>query len=204
MTRAHRRIVALAIALAVIAAGTGYVLTRDVRQSSEATLVLAATPDTREDLPALLDSFDRAGTSGTFVELIASGGVARAAGNPPIDLSVRAVPTSRVIVVRAEGPADVVRPGLRAILAAAQERQSQLGDLWELRVLQTPDGPTASGPSTPVLLVATILLALLAALICDQLLGRAGRGGSSSPVPLAPTDHLSAQTRHSTPTRMTG
>lgn len=192
MTAQTRRLVAVAVALAVLAAGLVYSLSRAPESASHATVVLVPVGVEQADLPAVLEGFERAGTSGTFVELLSSGGVKAEAGSPPIDLTVRAVPASRVITIDATGPEQDVRPGLTAVIGAAQNRQADLRDLWQMRVLQAPDGPVESGPGRLFMVLASLILALLAGAVTWIVLGRIpeARRDPFAETPLEPAETL--------------
>jgi hypothetical protein len=165
---------ALLAAFVVLVAGIGYTSQRTIKYQSQASLVLAPTATSGVDASTLLDSFTAGGTSGTFVELIASPDTLVRAGSPPVKLQVRAVPDSRVINVTATGARNVVQPALTSVVAAVESEQTGLHDLWSLQTLASPGGATRSGPSTPVLVVATVLLALLAAIATFMVLVRTG------------------------------
>lgn len=194
MTIQLRRLVAVSVALAVLAAGLAYTLSRDPQSASHAAVVLVPVGVAQEDLPAVLEGFERAGTAGTFVELLSSGGVKAEAGSPPVSLTVRAVPASRVITIDATGPEQDVRPGLAAVIAAAQNRQADLRDLWQMRVLQAPNGPVASGPGTLFMVLAALILALLAGAVTWIVLGRIpeARPASITEAELGATEQLGA------------
>ena len=158
------RVFALLAAVVILLAGTLYTVNRSPKYQSTSALVLAPTAADSSDRTGLINGYDRSGAIGTFVELIASPDTLVAAGQPPVTIDVRAIPDTRVIEVTATGERDVVRPALTALLAAARGSQSTLNDLWTLRVLETPSAAEEAGPSVAMLLAATVLLALLAAL----------------------------------------
>jgi hypothetical protein len=176
MSRPFNRLVVLVVTVAVLGAGCGYTLTRHVSYESTASVVLVPSASNAADLAAATDSFSASGTAGTFVELLAAPDTVRAA-HAPIDVTVRAVPDSRVIDVTAHGSRIQVQPGLGSLLAAASVRQSSLRALWTMSVLAQPSGPSAAGASTAMLLLAAVLLALLAGLVANVLLRRATRTG---------------------------
>jgi hypothetical protein len=128
--------------------------------------LIAVTPASQDPrtLASVVGSFNASGAIGTYVELAASADTKRLAGVPGgVSVAARAIPDSRVIDVRTEGPRDTVRSSLASILSTTVRRQGELNDAWRLNVLQTAQPATVSGPSTTALLVATVLLALLAA-----------------------------------------
>lgn len=176
MTDRAVRLITLAVALAIIAAGVAYAIARPVTYSAGATLVLTPNPSDPEDQPSLLDSFERSGTVGTYVELLASDDTLRRAGDPDIELIVRAIPGSRALRLTAVGGEEDVRPGLQAVIETAQRSGTGVGvdDLWTLRVLEAPSEPVEAGPNTLFILIATGLLALLGALVTRLVLRRWG------------------------------
>src|SRR3954468_983574 len=141
MTRRTTRWIVLAIALTVLAAGSAYAFTRHVSYESTASVVLVPTTANAADLAAATDSFAASGTAGTFVELLGAPDTLRAAGSPPIELGVRAVPDSRVIGLTAHGARVDVQPALQSLLDAAQQRQDSLHALWRMNVLAEPSDP---------------------------------------------------------------
>jgi len=171
MTPSRVRLLSIAAALLILAAGLGYAATRDTEYTSSSSLLLAPAEDTTPDiLSSLLDSFQRSGTSGTYVELVSSDDTARKAGVPDdVSVAVRAVPDARTIQVETTGPEEKVKPALTRVIRASQERESELGDVWQLQVLQTPSEPEVAGVSTTAILAATVLLALLAGWILLRL-----------------------------------
>lgn len=179
MNTARRLMVALAVAAVVLSAGVAYELLRPANYVSQGAMVLAPLPEQESDLTNLLQGFDRSGTMGTFVELISSRDTLRRAGDPPVGLTVRAVPDTRVILVETDGDESIVNPALSAVFAAARDRRDALSDLWDLRVLETASSPKPAPPSTVFVLLATLVLALLGAAITFVLLSRLF-GNSSS------------------------
>lgn len=184
MSKRTTRVLAAAVALLVLAAGLAYTFTRSTDYKSEATLLLAPKRDTPRDiLSSVLDSFGRSGTGGTYVELISSADTLRSAEAFGTPVAVRAVPDTRTIQVTVTGPQDRVQPTLERVIRAAQERQVQLRDVWELQILESPSAPTVAGISTPALIGATVLMALLSGLFLLVVLGRNrfATGGSGEP-----------------------
>jgi hypothetical protein len=178
LSRAFVTAIVAAVATVIFAAGVGYALVRPSTYESTATVVLAATPTNPADLPGVLDSFQRSGTLGTYVELLASEDTKKNAGDPPVTVTVSSVPDTRAIHVNATGSdRNVVQPALRSILAAAERGQGKLQDLWQLRTLQEPTAPSQAGTSSTLILIASFLLALLGAISTWTLLRRYGAGG---------------------------
>lgn len=164
LSRTIRVVAVLAAAAIVLAAGLAYTATRAIDYESRAVTVLALGKVRPGSAPTLLTNFDRSGVSGTFVELLSAQETLRAAGSPPIAVDVRAVPDTRTIELVATGDEGQVQPGLASVIAAAQRAVPQLNDPFKLRVLDPPSPPQQAGPSTGLLVVATLLLAALAAL----------------------------------------
>jgi hypothetical protein len=175
LSRSLTTAITLAVATVILFAGLAYAIVRPVSYRSEATLVLAPTPEKPSDLAGVLDSFQRSGTAVTYVELLASQDILKAAGDPPVTVNVRSVPDSRVIRISSvASDKNIVQPALRSILTAATQEQQKLVDIWELKVLQAPTGPSRASTSTSLILLATILLAFLGALTAWTLLRRYG------------------------------
>jgi hypothetical protein len=162
MNRGLVRLIAVVAALAVVAAGIAYIglRSRDWKSSAE----LSVNPDSGSvDTQAnLLGNLQESGTIGTRVELISSKDTLDAAGNPPVQITVRSIPDTRVIDVSATGAEDDVSSGLSSVLQAAKDGDSKLGDPWTLRRIASPTTPVLAGPSDSVLAAATVLLAILA------------------------------------------
>ncbi len=76
--------IVVAVGTVIFAAGVAYTLIRPITYQSDATMVLAPTPTKPSDLPNVLDSFQRSGTAGTYVELLASEDTKKRAGSPPV------------------------------------------------------------------------------------------------------------------------
>jgi uncharacterized protein involved in exopolysaccharide biosynthesis len=163
MNARFANLLALAAAVCVLSVGVAYAALRPVSWTSEASIVLAPQAPEADDLPSLLDSFERSGTVGTYVELIASHDTLRRAGSPPVAVTVRAIPDTRVITISTTGERDEVQPALRSVLLAATAAQAGLRDLWKLSVLESPSGPGEAGPSASLVIAASALLAILAA-----------------------------------------
>jgi len=152
-------------ALAVLAAGISYAVLAPKDYRSTGALVLAPSPTDPSDLTSLLNSFERSGTMGSFVELIASDDLRMQAGNPPVDVSVRPIPDTRVIQVTTTGDRDTVAPALTAVLSAAQRSQGTLRDPWDLSELESASAPEPSGLPLPIVLAGTLIAALISALV---------------------------------------
>jgi hypothetical protein len=165
-------LISAVVALAILAAGTAYSVLAPKQYQSSGALVLSPSATDPGDLSSLLGSFERSGTMGSFVELIASDDLLRRAGDPPVDVGVRAVPDTRVIQVTTEGSENVVQPALTALLTTAQRNQSTVRDAWDLNELQSASAPEAAGAPLQFMLAATIILALLSALFVFVLLRR--------------------------------
>lgn len=180
------RYLPLIVALAVGIAGLLYTATRTA--TYESTAQIALVPGAKD--PAvdanLLSSVSSAGTVGTYVELYGSADVVRAAGDPPVDITVRSVPDSRIIRITAKGPQDAVQNDLRRILSAGLAQEPRLNDSWGTAVIQQPTTPEKSPPSTAMLLLATLLLAILAGVLTAVLLRRAAAAAPQDDRPAPP------------------
>ncbi len=172
VTTNARRTLAAVAALVIALAGVAYTELRPVRYQSSGALVLAPMPGTASDKTNLLQGYERSGTIGTFVELLDSEDVFLQAGAPRVDVTVRAVPDTRVIRVTATGSRSAVQAGLNEVMFAAQSAQTTLSDLWELRRLERASLPATAGPSDVQLYGATALMAVLGGLAVLVLLAR--------------------------------
>jgi hypothetical protein len=173
MSKRATRVLAAVVGLLILIAGLAYTVGRSTEYKSEASLLLAPKKGASPDVTSsLLDSFQRSGTSGTYVELISSKDTLNRANAAGVSVAVRSVPDARTIQVEATGPEALVQPGLTRIIQAAQDREGELGDVWRLRVLASPSAPTVAGIGSKSLIAATIVLALLAALFVLVVLGR--------------------------------
>ncbi len=173
--KATPRAVALAVAVLILIVGGAYVAKHHPTYQSTATFALVPAPGTPAVLAANeLSSFSTSGTSGTFVDLISSSDTLRAAGasGAGLSLTVRADPTARVLYLTLQGPQDVVQPALNRIVAVSIARESQLNDVFRLRLIDSPSAATTSGPSRALLAIAVILLALLGGLFTFVVLRR--------------------------------
>ena len=171
MTYRLRIIATALVALSVLMAGVAYLVARVPAYRSEAKLALIPPADA-DVARQLLRSFERSDAPGTYVQLIASSATVRRAGSPPVDVSARAVPGTRVIEVATYGDAILVRPGLEAIVAAAQSLQAVRGDLWQLAPIEQPSTPTLASPGDGRVLLASAVLAALGAWLAFVLIGR--------------------------------
>jgi len=170
-------IAALVTAAVVFLTGVVFTAVRDRDHESTATVVLSPSQAEPENISSLLESFERSGTLGTYVELMASDDTTAEAREMGVSLTVRAVPDTRAIRLIAEGGQDEVQPALQSVIQATRERQTALSDLYVLEVLESPSEPTLSGPGTGVLLFATILLSIFAAVGVVAILRRVAPPG---------------------------
>lgn len=178
LSRSSVTLITVAVATIIFFAGIAYALVRPVSYQSQATLVLVPAPADPGDLPGILDSFQRSGTAVTYVELLASSSLLKQAGDPPVTISVRSVPDSRIIRISASATdKDIVKPALASLLTAADREQEKLVDIWDLRELQEPNEPSKASTGTGPILIATLLLSLLGAVATWTLLRRYGSGG---------------------------
>lgn len=174
------RYLPIVVALAVAFVGLVYAVGRTPTYESTARLVLvpqAKDPAVDADL---LSSVSSAGTVGTYVELYGSADVTKAAGNPPVTVTVRSVPDSRIIGITASGDEDAVQEDLRRVLAAGLAQEPRLKDSWGTAVIQQPTAAEQAPPSTAMILLATILLAILAGVFTAVLMRRAATAGTTS------------------------
>lgn len=163
---------ALATAAVVLVVGIAFTLARGRDYESHATVVLSPTVKEAGEITTLLESFERSGTQGTYVELMASNDTTAQARRTGVSISVRAVPNTRAIQVTAKGNEEDVVPALESVIAATKARQRSLSDLFALQVLESPSTPSLSGPGTGILLLATVLLAIFAAIAVIAILRR--------------------------------
>lgn len=172
------RYLPIVVALAVAFVGLVYAVARTPAYESTARLVLvpqAKDPAVNADL---LSSVSSAGAVGTYVELYGSADVTGAAGDPPVTITVRSVPDSRIIGVTASGDEDAVKEDLRRVLAAGLAQEPRLKDSWGTAVIQQPSEPEQAPPSTGMVLLATLLLAILAGVFTAVLLRRGAASGA--------------------------
>jgi hypothetical protein len=176
MTIKLQRRLAIAAGLLVLLAGAVYTLSQPKRYESKASVLLV--PDTRNlgDASALLDSMERAGTMGTYAELIASHNTLERAGENDLEVETRPVPGSRVIEVTATAPLPGVSRQLGAVLAAAAEIPALTRDPWRLQVVETASADSVAGPGRGLLLLAVLVAAALATLAAFTVLGAVRRG----------------------------
>ncbi len=193
-----RAVLALAAvaALVVVVSGVAYaLLIRDTTWESNAQLILEPQTVSLSERTAVIDAFDRSGTIGTYVELLSSRDILEEAGNPNVAVEARAIPDTRVIEVTATDGRNGVTDGLDSVLERA--RDAELGDLWKLTVLERPSAAERSGATTATLLIATALLACLAAIAVPLLVrGLAKQLGAS----VVPTEVPPQTAAHGTPT----
>lgn len=157
-------IAALVTAVVVLVVGVVFTLARDRDYESFATVVLSPAGTDPERVSSLLESFERSGTLGTYVELMASDDTTREARDLGVDITVRSVPDTRTIRLTGVGEEEDVQPALQSVISATQGKQATLADLFTLGVLEQPSEPEQSGPDPGLLLAATALLAGFAAL----------------------------------------
>jgi hypothetical protein len=172
---------ALVAAAAVFVVGIVFTAVRDRHYESVATVVLSPSTEEPENIPTLLESFERSGTLGTYVEVMAADDTTAEARAMGVSVTVRAVPDTRAIRLVAEGDEEDVQPALTSVIGATRARQTALSDLYVLEVLGSPSEPTLAGPDTGVLLLATALLAVFAAVGVVAILRRFGPPGSRRP-----------------------
>jgi hypothetical protein len=179
-------IAALVAAAMVLIAGIAFIAVRDREYESVTTVVLSPSTTEPDQISSLLESFERSGTLGTYVELMASDDTTAQARALGVSVTVRAVPDTRAIRLIAEGDEDQVVPALRSVIATTRARQTALSDLFTFEVLENPSTPTLAGPSTFLLLLATLLLAVFAAVAVVAILRRLAPPDSQRPVQDAP------------------
>lgn len=165
-------IAAAATAAIVVIVGLVFVVARPTKYESTAAVVLSPDTEVPDRISSLLESFQRSGTLGTYVELMASGDTTAQAQAAGVDITVRAVPDTRTIQVTGVGDHDAVQPAVSSVIDRTQSKQSTLRDLFALAILEEPSGPVESGPGTPLILAATLLLAAFAAIAVFLILRR--------------------------------
>ena len=170
------RLTALVTGLLVLVIGIVFTATRSRDYESVATVVLSPTVTETGEITTLLESFERSGTQGTYVELMASDDTTAKAQASGVSITVRAVPDTRAIRIVATGEEEDVVPALNSVIAATKARQSSLDDLFALQILEKPSEPSLAGPSTGILVLATVLLAIFAAIGVAVILRRVGPG----------------------------
>jgi hypothetical protein len=172
MSRRAIAIAALIAAATVLVAGVVFTAARDRHYESVATVVISPSSAEPERISSLLESFERSGTLGTYVELMASKDTTVEARELGVDITVRAVPDTRAIRIIAEGGEEDVVPALQSVIINTRTRQTALSDLFELEILESPSAPVLAGPGTGILLLATLLLAVFAAIAVVVILRR--------------------------------
>lgn len=183
MTSSAIRLAALAAAALVLVAGVAFAVVRDRDYESVATVVLSPDSKDPELVGALLESFERSGTLGTYVELMASDDTTAEARALGVDITVRSVPDTRTIRLIATGGEDEVQPALDSVIVATGEKQETLSDLFSPAVLEEPSAPELAGPGIGLVLFATLLLAGFAALAVALILRRVAEPINASQSP---------------------
>ncbi len=186
MNRRLTFLVSGAVALVIFVAGCGYALVRTQKYKSCSAVVLVPVSKNPSEIGNLVSSFNNSGTIGTYVEFIASADTLARAGSPNVDLGVRGVPDARVIDVCTQGKKNDVRPGLVRVLDVVRANQAEINDAWTVRLLQGAQPPEKTGPTTVLILGASLLLALLGGLFVFVMLNRfvgfdAPRGSAPAP-----------------------
>jgi len=168
----NRGWLALGAVAIVFISGVFYVALRGETWQSTAKMLVSPRAHPSAARSSALGSWGSSGSIGTYEELLTSTGVRERANlSNPVD--VRPVPDSRVIEVTASGDRTTVRRDLHAIIAAAKSRAHRLHDLFSLQTLDAPGAPTTSGPGALTLLLATLALAVVAAVATFVLVGAA-------------------------------
>jgi CBS domain-containing protein len=165
-------VAAVAAALIVLAAGVVFTAVRDRNYESVATVVLSPDSSEPDRISNLLESFERSGTLGTYVELMASDDTTSEARALGVEITVRAVPDTRAIRLTATGDEEDVVAALRSVIDGTRAKQATLRDLFVLEVLEEPSAPGKAGPATGLLLLMTLLLSGFAALAVVVILRR--------------------------------
>jgi hypothetical protein len=165
---------ALATGVLVLLIGILFTAVRSRDYESVATVVLSPTAKEAGEITTLLESFERSGTQGTYVELMASEDTTSEAQAMGVSITVRAVPNTRAIRIIATGGKEEVVPALESVISETKARQGSLDDLFALQILESPSSPSLSGPGTGILLLATVLLAILAGIGVVVILRRLG------------------------------
>lgn len=163
---------ALVAAAAVLVVGLVFTIARDRDYESVATVVLTPNTDEPDRISSLLESFERSGTLGTYVELMASDDTTQEARDLGVTITIRAIPDTRAISVIAKGGEGEVQPALESVIDATRDREGTLSDLFTIQTLESPSEPSLAGPSAVILLLATLLLAGFAAVAVIALLRR--------------------------------
>ncbi|MEA2347516.1 MAG: hypothetical protein QOG62_1303 [Thermoleophilaceae bacterium] len=148
-------------AVLVLFVGVAFAVIRPVALQSSAKIVLVPVTNHHSTLPSILDGYDSSGAGGSRVELLGSADTLAAAGNPALDLTVRAIPDTRVIDLEATGSTADVQADLGRVMEAARTDAPEIDDLWRMETLQSPSVPVAAPPTDLMVLAATILLAAL-------------------------------------------
>lgn len=172
MKRSLMVLTAVLAGVAVLIAGGLFTAVRDRPYESVASVVVSPQTKNPNQIASLLESFERSGTLGTYVELMSSDDTTKEARERGVTITVRAIPNTRAIRLIAEGEEEDVKPALHSVILNTLARQSTLTSLSTLRILESPSEPVLAGPSTSILLLATVLLALFAAIAVFAILRR--------------------------------
>jgi len=172
MSRRVTNIAAVIAGLAVLIAGIAFTAVRERPYESVASVVLAPQSNNPERIASLLESFERSGTIGTYVELMSSDDTTEEARAQGVTITVQAIPNTRAIRLIAEGDEDAVKPALRSVITRTLARQQALTGLFTLRVLEKPSDPVLAGPGNKLLFIATVVLAIFAAVAVLAILRR--------------------------------
>ena len=169
------RLLAVAVALAILGAGFALVDRIETTWTSSATLVV--TPSTLDTSRQGID-LGRAAVVGTYITLLRDPATLRRAGSPPI--KVLAGPSENrptVVVASATGPRDAVQSGLARVIDVTRRRQTEVRDAYRLDVFTAPSPAGISSLSPDLARGGVIFAALLAGLTILVLPGRVGFGG---------------------------
>lgn len=165
-------IAAATAAVMVFLIGGVFAVARDRDYESSTTVVLSPNSEEPERISELLESFERSGTLGTYVELMAADDTTAGARALGAEVTVRAIPDTRAIRVTAVGGEAEVQPALESVIETTRTRKEALRDLFVIEVLEAPSAPVESGPGAGLLLLATVLLSAFAALAVIVILRR--------------------------------
>ena len=150
----------------VIATST---LADDYRTSGSLVLVPRGATDT-EDVQQTVN-YTETTALGTWVEQVDSAATGARPGPPGVAITVRAVPDTRVIKVRATGARDAVQPAVAGVMDKAVASGDALDDRWTLRTIERAGAAEPAGPTLAKRLGASVALALLGALAVIAFLG---------------------------------
>jgi hypothetical protein len=173
---------ALGAAALVMLAGVAYVGLRSPDYTSHAKVILEPTGRTHADRATAVGTLIGSDTLGTYVEVLSTAPTLEQSKYSSVDVKARAVVgasaggsngNTRIIrVIATSTDAALLQPALRSLLASASQRQTQLRDIWQLRVVSQPTSPEVAPPTSKSILKGTLVLALLAALIVWTLFRR--------------------------------